>query len=424
MRLGRGKKPLLMLTATVVVLSSAVWQWLPTIAPWNRRQLANQIAQGIEKRRSDTESEPARRFADLDTSAAGPLVILASSPRISVARQARQTLDEEFSIWQTRAEVDRGFDLATPMTVLASALADQADHFDTSGKRWATSLAIRMVDLTESLNADEAMKLLDECNRVLAAIPPQGPRLRNLPETTPQPLPATASLLNVPEVRLDLLAVPSESALEVLPRSEEESQIVDTPKNVPEPASPGISEFKFSQWSPKWNAKSNSQKSSLTPIDRIAPLSVPPRELASEAVDVPTPLEMDQRQKSLRKVPSKILIIQLPKAGHYEAGSIRVVLRQRDFVEAEWVLAELFSSPHVEDRNQLVEAVSTLPAENARRWLRWLLQDTAAEVRLRALTALATTNDPQLFHLAREMAVADQDARVSELASRIMRQVR
>jgi len=87
-------------------------------------------------------------------------------------------------------------------------------------------------------------------------------------------------------------------------------------------------------------------------------------------------------------------------------------------------LAKLFSSPQVADRNQLVEAVSTLPADNTRRWLRWLLKDNAAEVRLQALTALATTNDPQLFHLAREMAVADQDARVSELASRIMRQVR
>ncbi|NOY30607.1 MAG: hypothetical protein GXP28_10705 [Planctomycetes bacterium] len=423
MRFGPGKKQLLTLVAMVAVLSSAAWQWLPTIAQWNHRQLASQIAQNIEKGRHDAGSEPARRLADLGTPALTPLVILASSQRTSVARQARQTLDEEFATWQTRAAVDRHFDLATPMTALASALVSQADRFDASGKRWATSLAIRMVDLTESLSTDDAMELLGECNQILAAIPPQGPRLRSLPETTQQPWPATASRLQVPEVRIDLLAVPSESAREIFsPKGD--IQIVDTPKNIPEPAISEIPDSKFSQWSPKWNTKSNAQKSSLRPIDSVALRSTPLKKLANEVVEVPTPLEMERRQKALRKVPSRVLITQLPKAGHYGAGSIRVVLRQRGFVEAEWALAELFSSPHMEDRNQLVEAVSALPAGNARRWLRWLLQDVAAEVRLRALTALATTNDPQLFRLAREMAVADQDTRVSELASQIMRQVR
>ncbi len=423
MKFGSGKKQLFTLTATVGVLSLAAWQWLPTIAQWNQRQLANQIAQGIEKGKHSAGDEPVERLADLDTPAVHPLVILAGSPRIDIARRARQTLDEKFSIWQTRAEVDSRFELATPMTALASALAGQADRFDAPGKRWATSLAIRMVDLAESLSADDAMKLLDECNRVLAAIPPQGPRLRNLPEASQQPLPATVSRLKTPEVRVELLAVPSESTREIFSQASE-TQIADIPKKIPAPLSSETPVSKFSQWSPKWNAKSYPQKSSLVPIAPTAPISALPLELASKVVDVPTPQEMEQRQKTLRKLPSKILITQLSKADHYDAGSIRVVLRQRGFVEAEWALAKMFSSPHVEDRNQLVEAVSTLPAGNARRWLRWLLEDTAAEVRLRALTALATTNDPQLFRLAREMAIADQDARVSKLASRIMRQVR
>jgi len=424
MKFGSGKKQLLILTATVVVLSLAAWQGLPTIAQWNQRQLASQIAQGIEKGRRGAGSEPVERLADLGTPAIGPLVILAGSPRIDVARRARQTLDEEFSIWQTRAEVDRRFDLAAPMTALASALAGQADHFDASEKRWATSLAIRMIDLAESLSAEEAMELLGECDRVLAAIPPQGPRLRNLPEATQRPLLANANRLKVPEIQFDLLAVPSESAREIFSQARD-VQVAKTPKKIPVPAPSETPASQFSQWSPKWSTKSNSQKISRAPIRPIAPAFTSPNLIASsEVLDVPTPLEMERRQKTLRKVPSKILITQLPKAGHYDAGSIRVVLRQRGFVEAEWALAELFSSPHVEDRNQLIEVVSTLPAGNARRWLRWLLQDTAAEVRLRALTALATTNDPQLFRLAREMAVADQDARVSKLASRIMRQVR
>ncbi len=71
---------------------------------------------------------------------------------------------------------------------------------------------------------------------------------------------------------------------------------------------------------------------------------------------------------------------------------------------------------------RLIVDLEVLPAAAARRWLRLLLSDSDAEVRMRSLTALATTSDPQLYALAREMAVNDHDRRVSELATRIMRQ--
>ena len=133
---------------------------------------------------------------------------------------------------------------------------------------------------------------------------------------------------------------------------------------------------------------------------------------------------MDRRQQVLRKKSSQFLLAQLPKADLYEAGAIRAVLRDRGFADAELALVRRLSSPRVEDRMQLINDLGVLPAGTARRWLRRLLNDADAEIRLRALTALATTNDPELFNLARKLAVSDQDVRVSELASRIMRQVR
>ena len=50
-----------------------------------------------------------------------------------------------------------------------------------------------------------------------------------------------------------------------------------------------------------------------------------------------------------------------------------------------------------------------------------MLADTNAEIRLRALTSLATTGDPQLSELAREIATRDEDPRVAELATELMR---
>jgi hypothetical protein len=73
---------------------------------------------------------------------------------------------------------------------------------------------------------------------------------------------------------------------------------------------------------------------------------------------------------------------------------------------------------------QLVEDLEVLPARTARRWLKELLSDELAEVRLEALTALATTNDPELVSIARELAVRDTDPQVADLATRIMQDAR
>ncbi len=90
--------------------------------------------------------------------------------------------------------------------------------------------------------------------------------------------------------------------------------------------------------------------------------------------------------------------------------------------DAELEMVARTRSPDVATRLQLVEEVSALPAASARRLLRMLLSDDSGEVRFRALTILATTNDPRLAELARAIAVRDEDPRVAELASRLLRQ--
>ena len=82
------------------------------------------------------------------------------------------------------------------------------------------------------------------------------------------------------------------------------------------------------------------------------------------------------------------------------------------------------SAPDPLQRRQLVRQLSDLPASATRRWLRWLLQDVDAEVRLQALTAFATTGDPQLLNIATDIATNDRDPRVAELASKILQQLK
>ena len=88
--------------------------------------------------------------------------------------------------------------------------------------------------------------------------------------------------------------------------------------------------------------------------------------------------------------------------------------------DAEIALTTMLASSEPSSRLHLMDELTKLPAAVARRWLRWLLDDVDGEVRLRALTMMATTGDPQLFDLARRRAVEDADERVVKLAAQIM----
>ena len=118
------------------------------------------------------------------------------------------------------------------------------------------------------------------------------------------------------------------------------------------------------------------------------------------------------------------MLNKLSRVDFFEAGAIREVLRGRGSSDVELALVEQMSSPEAGHRLQVIEDLSVLPAGQARRLLRSLLHDPNAEVRYRALSVMATTEDPQLFDLAKERALSDPDNRVAELASRIMRQAR
>jgi hypothetical protein len=153
---------------------------------------------------------------------------------------------------------------------------------------------------------------------------------------------------------------------------------------------------------------------------KIAPI----KKVNNQVVDVPSPQEMTTRVEVLRQQSTEALLLRLRNASFYEAGLIRNVLVERGFDEAVITWRQQLASPVVADRLRLVDEVSQLSAATARRLLRWLLDDPSGDVRLRALTALATTQSPDLRELARELAASDKDPRVAELASRLLRKSR
>jgi hypothetical protein len=107
-------------------------------------------------------------------------------------------------------------------------------------------------------------------------------------------------------------------------------------------------------------------------------------------------------------------------ASRFEAAAAQQVLRRRGYSEQLLEFTgQLRAMPAIE-RRQALERAATLPPAEARLLLRWFVADEDAEVRLHALTMLATTGDPQLGAIARERAIEDADPRVAELAMKLI----
>jgi len=415
----------------------------PTLSNWHSHQLAHRIALRIEAAEDAEVKVPLRQLADLGDSAIEPLIVAAASERAAVAAIARQILDEKLAVWEIAAatsvsvSADRSFVSST--STFATVLAVHIDKFGPTGKIWAESSTMILIKLSESLPARPALVLLEDCTRVLAAIPPRGPRLRTViqVEDFVEDLAdhQNSAKFPVPDPELDSFTRASENSLEKLARLRtiprtfmdvsSDRKIWNDPRVLGR-ASSGLN------WSPSWSEKIRkiSPAQPVTTPDSSQKTAIKRQEpKKSQVIDIPTPQEMATQAAKLRRLSSEELLLRLRRVNFYEAGILRTVLRGRGFSDAELAFQQQLSSPVVGDRLRLVEEVSQLSAAAARRllrWLmlRWLIDDENAEVRLRALSALGASNAPGIFEIARRLAVGDEDPRVAALASRLLKQAR
>ncbi len=417
--------------AATFFMLAAGWLVAPSISHWHSHQLADRLVVKITDAEDAQVKVPLRQLADLGETSIEPLVVAAASDREAVATIARQILDEKLVTWKLLDQDSSHEAVAT----LAMALATHLDKFGPAGKQWAEQLALTMIELSDRIPAKQTHILLAHCSRILSVVTPRGPRLRTLaPRTEIADFPTTDKL-SAPEPKLEALTRASEGSLDRLARLQP-SIPMETQNRLtlvtPRRREASGSASKPLDWLPRQDGVTHSQSpppSSNTPSKNppkntliVAPEPTSPA--GSQVVDIPSPQDMAIRADALRLLSSEELLLRLRAANFYEAGIIRTVLSKRGFTGAEVALRQQLATPNAADRLRLVGEVSHLPASTARRLLRWLLDDESGDVRLRALTALATTNAPDLGNLARELAVRDEDPRVARLASRLMREVR
>ena len=421
-------KRLAMLAVLLMCCWLGLWQLWPWLTHRNQQQLADQLAAKIRVLDEKQTKVPLRQLASLGDAALPALVEAAASQRSMVAKEARQIINEQFDSWILQKQTDPQFNIEIPLGTLSEALVANTTKFGPRGKQWAENLALEIIDIADSIDPQQAIPLLKNVTEILASIPPSGPRFRNLDTARLNSSATAAQLPTSPQVAISDLAFSSESILDV--PTPAPSRFEQTRNPLPEKVNTDPAK-KPGNWSPEWGdtnppptvtsppKKLPKQVAQSTPQPRT-----PPQNRAPSVVEIPSPAEMNQQIRRLKQKSSTDLIRLLPKGDLYTTGPIRSVLKERGLTDAELKQTEKFNSPQIEDRLQLIDDLSVLPAATARRWLQWLLTDESAEVRMKALSAYATTSDPKLYEVARNIAINDQDTRVANLASKIMEQAR
>ena len=400
------------------VTAAALLAWPQGIA-WQQRRFADQLAHyAVQSTSSYTRS--IRQLQQLGTPATAPLMRLASFQRPEVAVAAQNAVADQLAAWEIEFS-ERGDRTlyAEQLVALSTALRTHAREFDAAGRHWGQKLARQIVLQCKHLTAEDAWEVLTQCEAVLSTPPGRS--------MSPQPL------LAVSEARPALAGPPSVPAI---PQSRGPGALpaprVELNETLGLDGTERFSELAVIMPSTSPTPSSAGTHDAANPAPAVNPLRpetqegaewpIPPATLdaSASAVDVPSPLDMRHAKQRLRELPDQELITLSDTAPRYEAAAARQALRSRGYTEAMLGMTSEIRRLPASERRQVLDRVDMLPPSDARRLLRWFVADEDAEVRLHALTLLATSGDPQLSEIARRRVIEDADPRVAELANKLL----
>ncbi len=433
----------LLAVAFGLLIAAAVCQFWPAASFWRQSRLAQGLGEYAERSPDGAAGLTVRRLAECGLAGVDSLVRLAGSRHVAAAAAAREAVLNELAEWEMESRVagDDGL-FARRLRLLAEALRRQVGEFDSAGRRWAGAVAQQIVSQSGDLAADQAAELLRSCDTVLAAMPAAR---RQVDLTIPEPMPAGAGELADSSRRLTAPAdapQPQRSADTPLPPAEPLRVVRTTPTGdiniMPaEPLPPAAADG--DQDTPSTPAPQAQTPREILPwpterdanplrtpaiapapsIADVQPLAAPPQ--SDAVIDVPSPQQSRYMLRRYRRLSDGQLAELVDAGSLYESLAVKQVLRERGLSQQRQTAGRPAAVTDA-SRERLLETLSKLPPAEGRAMLRRLVVDADPEMRLEALTILATTDDPQLAAIVRRRAVEDADPRVTELATRILKE--
>ena len=127
--------------------------------------------------------------------------------------------------------------------------------------------------------------------------------------------------------------------------------------------------------------------------------------------DAPTELKKLDTRETLRR---------WRETGNPGNERIEDELRRRGFTDRDMKLAEKFTDADPAVRRKFAEMLPRISGVRASRWLWWLAEDEDAQVRVAAISMLATSGDAAVRHRLRELADRETNPAVASRLRKIL----
>ena len=395
-----------LLVVPIVIL--AIWAVIYTLAVVQRTQLVEDLSGRIAHGKVKDAKAALRQMSRMSRPPLDVFITAAAAPSRQVAEQAQSSVSELIRKWKADLLADRNVRrVARQLEDLAAGLNEHRDNFSSLDYPWLAQTTEQIVRLANSTPLEMTPELAINCESLFALT---APRTRL---ATNEFRPAFATEI---EAASDAdFSPPTRFALQsILPEEAAEAQ-ADEDARDSMPASPTIPTNSLLHWS-----RPAPYNASQLPSPRIFEW----QESSDGAVAL-TPIANTRQDVAgslanhWQDVDTRLLLENWLAATRIRRADYAKELHRRGFGTLREDVVRLALSHDTDGRIQLVHDLIDMSGSSARAWLLFLAADNDAEVRLSALTIMATSSDPQLLDSAWQLALHDEDPRIARLATRI-----
>ena len=417
--------------------AAAIWLVFVVLAAVERRERNAELNVLICQGSVEEATAAVRRLAYLSDPPLDLAVAAAASPSGTVGQEAQLVINDLLRRWQRHLAAGRHVRrIAGQLSQLAAALDARRETFAMNDYEWLGNTAAKIVRVANQTSADRAPGLAVHCESLLAlantrlasAARPVSLKSADFGQPSGVAADGTAATSATTVVRPNAdsagaslppatLTPPSQLALQgIVTVDDSESGVDESRGPLETPPPPTLNDVGHNQWvSPPL-----STASVVPPIPQVANRQPSPLEFTSPPA-IPTGSLRDDPAwaEPVEYVATRALLQRWLSANAEEARSIELELAQRGFTALPPELVKQLFTVVVDDRVQLVQDAIITPGVDARPWLLLLADDESGDVRLAAVTVMATSRDPELVETAWQVALHDSDPRLAALAERI-----
>ncbi len=420
-----------------------------------RADIIAELTDRVAHRDSSEAIAALRQLAAMPRPPVAVLVAAATSGDAEVAEEARRAIGRLLRHAERQIEAERRVrSVARQLAALAESLAAQQDAFSVGDHSWLSNTTDKLLRLANRIPPRHTPLVAMHCDAVLAAIAANKVSPTEIVDNDPvvdEPFDSEGAMIDdggrSQQALLDQAVaggsevVASEHTQVSVVRGAHDPARQSSGESATDPAA----EFLNSPWRASWShplfrmlparpigtpppeeAASATAPVSPVPVGAASGAardgdSSPPRlgEPTPAPVDEPSPPDSPAIAPPLAEVDSRELLRRWLDAEGSDAHPLEVELTHRGFGRLPERLVQQLFAPSAEDRFRLLDDVLTQPGVDPRPWLMLLCEDTDADVRLLAVTIMATSNDAALVEQAWQVSIRDRDPRIAGLAERL-----